>query len=112
MLIRMLEECEIGLGKPPVIYLMFYPIQLLHEFIFSIPKGVDFLDAICLVSQKKHWTSDALKEECRKWFSLLLDTVEIKEGAEKVLAHFLTSGKTVTLDKDYRLHIEGEVHSI
>ena len=70
------------------------------------------MDAICLVSQKKRWTSDALKEECRKWFSLLLDTVEIKEGAEKVLAHFLTSGKTVTLDKDYRLHIEGEVHSI
>ena len=109
MLVRMLGVCEIGLWKPPVIYLVFYPIQLLHEFIFSIPKGVDFMDAICLVSQKKRWTSDALKEECRKWFSLLLDTVEIKEGVEKILAHFLTSGKAVTLDKDYRLHIEGEV---
>ena len=74
-----------------------------------IPKGVDFLDAVCLVSQKRHWTSNALKEECRKWFSLLLDAVEIKEGAVDMLEHFLTSGMTVTLDKDYRLHIEAEV---
>ena len=67
------------------------------------------MDVVHLVSLKEHWTSNALKEECRKWFSLLLDAVEIKEGAVDMLEHFLTSGKPVTLDEDYRLHIQAEV---
>ena len=67
------------------------------------------MDAVHLVSLKGHWTSNALKEECRKWFSLLLDAVEIKDGVVDILGHFLTSGKAVTLDEDYRLHIGAEV---
>jgi len=72
-------------------------------------KGVDFLDAVRLVSQRKYWTSNAFKTECRKWFSLLLKVVDIKKGVENTFGSFLESGKAVTLDKNYRPHIETEV---
>ena len=68
------------------------------------------MDAVWLVSQQRRWTSDAFKTECRKWFSLLLKAVEIKQGVENTLENFLDSSKAVTVDKDYRPHIEAEVY--
>ena len=68
------------------------------------------MDTVLLVSKQRHWTSDAFKTECREWFSLLLKAVEIKQGVENTLRNFLGSGKAVTVDKDYRPHIETEVH--
>ena len=70
------------------------------------------MDAVWLVSRRKRWTSNAFKTECRKWFSLLLKVVDIKKGVENTFGSFLESGKDVTLDKDYRPHIETEVRII
>ena len=72
-------------------------------------KGVEFLDTVWLISMQRQWTSDALKEECRKWFSLLLKAVEIKKGVESILGTFLSSSRAVTVAKDCRPHIETEV---
>ena len=62
-----------------------------------------------LISMQRQWTSDALKEECRKWFSLLLKAVEIKKGVESILGTFLSSSRAVTVAKDCHPHIETEV---
>ena len=72
-------------------------------------KGVEFLDTVWLISIQRQWNSDALKEECRRWFSLLLKAVEIKKGVENILGMLLASNKTVTFAKDCRPHIEAEV---
>ena len=73
------------------------------------PKGVEFLDTVWLISTQRQWNSDALKEECRQWFSLLLKAVEIKKGVECILRMFLSSSRAVTVAKDCRPHIEAEV---
>ena len=64
------------------------------------------MDTVWLVSMRRQWNSDAFKEECRKWFSLLLKAVEIKKGVESVLGMLLASS---TFAKDCRTHIEAEV---
>ena len=79
-----------------------------HVICFAL-KGVEFLDTVYLISMQRQWTSDALKEECRKWFSLLLKAVEIKKGVESILGMLLASSKAVTFVKDCRPHIESEV---
>ena len=73
-------------------------------------KGVDFLDVAWFIAQQRRWSSDAFKTECKRWFSLLLKAVEIKKGVESILESLLMSGKAVTLSKDYRPHVEAEVH--
>ena len=67
------------------------------------------MDTVWLISMQRQWTSDALKEECRKWFSLLLKAVEIKKGVESILGTFLSSSRAVTVAPDCRPHIEAEV---
>ena len=79
-----------------------------HVICFAL-KGVEFLDTVWLISMQRQWNSDALKEECRKWFSLLLKAVEIKKGVESILGMLLASSKAVTFAKDCRPHIEAEV---
>ena len=79
-----------------------------HVICFAL-KGVEFLDTVWLISMQRQWNSDALKEECRKWFSLLLKAVEIKKGVESILGTFLSSSRAVTVAKDCRPHIETEV---
>ena len=76
---------------------------------FFALKGVDFLDAVLVVSQERRWASEAFKTECKSWFSLLLKAVEIKKGVENILASFLDSGKAITHHKEYKPHIEAEV---
>ena len=72
-------------------------------------QGIEFLDTVWLISTQRQWNSDALKEECRQWFSLLLKAVEIKKGVESILRTLLSSSKAVTVAKDCRPHIEAEV---
>jgi len=81
-----------------------------YMYFFAL-KGVDFLDAVLVVSQERRWASEAFKTECKRWFSLLLKAVEIKKGIENILASFLDSGKAVTQHKEYKPHIEAEVCS-
>ena len=61
------------------------------------------------VSQERSWTDDTLKVSCKRWFSLLLKAVEIKEGVENILESFLESSMAVTLHRDYKPYIKDEV---
>ena len=81
-------------------------VSLLH---FAL-KGVEFLETVSVISMERDWNSHALKEECRRWFSLLLKAVEIKKGVERTFGIILESGKAVTVHKDCRPHIEAEVN--
>jgi len=74
-----------------------------------VQEGVDFLDAVLVVSQERRWASEAFKTECKSWFSLLLKAVEIKKGVENNLGSFLDSGKAVTQHKEYKPHVEAEI---
>ena len=67
------------------------------------------MDTVWVVSLQRQWKSNSLKEECRRWFSLLLKAVEIKKGVESILGMFLTSKKAVTWVAEFRPSIESEV---
>ena len=60
---------------------------------------------------QRRWKSDALKTQCKGWFSLLLRTIEIKRGAENTLRILLASDSdiTVTKTREFRPHIKTEV---
>ena len=63
---------------------------------------------------QRRWNGNALKIQCKRWFSLLVKTIEIKRGAEsilRILRSLLRSGRddTITKNKEFRLHIETEV---
>ena len=87
-------------------------MSILPLSLHSALKGVEFLETVSLISMERQWNSDALKEECRKWFSLLLKAVEIKKGVESILRMLLASSKAVTFAKDCRPHIEREVNLV
>ena len=58
---------------------------------------------------QRRWKSDALRTQCKGWFSLLLRTIEIKRGAESTLRILLASGTDITKNREFRPHIETEV---
>ena len=64
-----------------------------------------------VVARKKCWNSNGLKTQCKGWFSLLVNTIEIKRGAESTLRILLESDRdiTITKNKEFRPHIETEV---
>jgi len=45
-----------------------------YMFFFAL-KGVNFLDAVLVVSHEGCWASEAFKTECNRWFSLLLKAI-------------------------------------
>ena len=64
-----------------------------------------------VVALQRRWNGNALKTQCKRWFSLLVKTIEIKRGAESILRILLKSGRddTITKNKEFRLHFETEV---
>ena len=67
------------------------------------------MDTVWHVSRQRHWKGGTLKDECRKWFSLLLKAVEIKKGVESILGIFLASSNAVIWVADFHPHIKSEV---
>ena len=69
------------------------------------------MDVVFVVAMQNRWNSVALRTQCKGWFSLLVQTIEIKRGAESILQILLKSGRedTITKNKEYRPHIETEV---
>ena len=67
------------------------------------------MDAVFVVAMQRRWKGNALKTQCKEWFSLLVRTIEIKRGAENTLRILLESGGDITKMKEFRLHIVTEV---
>ena len=70
------------------------------------------METVSVISMEKEWNSDSLKVEYRRWFSLLLEAVEIEKGVESIFRMFLKSAKAVTFYKDCRHHIKAEVNPL
>ena len=62
-----------------------------------------------VVAMQKRWKGNALKTQCKEWFSLLVKTIEIKRGAESTLRILLESDSDITKMEEFRAHIVTEV---
>ena len=62
-----------------------------------------------VVAMQRRWNGNALKTQCKEWFSLLVKTIEIKRGAESTLRILLESGRDIIKRKEFRPHIVTEV---
>ena len=69
------------------------------------------MNVVFVVAMQRRWNSNDLRTQCKRWFSLLVQSIKIKRGAESTLRILLESGRddTITKNKEYRPHIETEV---